>query len=412
MLLYFMKRILLHDDYKLMTCNKVVIYFFYTLKMKDIKICLVSDTVYDVNGVSRFIQDIAKEAIKYEKDFSVISSTKKNHYEDIPNIYNLKPIFARKMPFYNSLDLVFPNFFKIKSKIKELNPDLLHISTPGTVGLCALISAKLLSIPVVGIYHTDFPSYLYKNTKSKFVKYLTIKFLKFFYSGYKAIFSRSKEYIQIIEEQLGFQKENIHILKAGINITSFDKSFKDDSIWDTYEINRNSFKVLYVGRVSVEKNVDKLIRYWRKANFINCELILVGDVEFDIGFEDKKNSNIKLLGRKQKEDLSKLYASSDCFIFPSTTDTLGQVVLEAMSSGLPVIVTNKGGPKTFVNEDFGYIIGMNSSKDMKKAIKELSFKDEVYYEKSKMAYEYMRDKSISHSFLDFWEKNEKIISEF
>ena len=111
--------------------------------MKKIKICLISDTIYDVNGVSRFIQDITKESKKQNKIFYVIGSTKKVHYEDIPNIINIKPIFTIKMPFYKSLDLVFPNFFKIKSQILKLKPDLLHISTPGTVGLCALITAKL-----------------------------------------------------------------------------------------------------------------------------------------------------------------------------------------------------------------------------------------------------------------------------
>ncbi|WP_072682725.1 glycosyltransferase [Arcobacter sp. LA11] len=376
--------------------------------MKDIKICLVSDTVYDVNGVSRFIQDFSKEAIKYKKEFYVISSTEKSYDEEIPNIFNIKPLFRMKMPFYRSLDLVFPSFFKIKSKIKEINPDLLHISTPGTIGLCALISARILKIPVVGIYHTDFPSYLYKNTHSFLVRFLTIKFLKRFYKNYKALFSRSEEYMSIIEKQLNFSRDNLYLLKAGININSFDKSFKDDSLWNEFKIDKNSFKVLYVGRISVEKNVDKLIKYWKKFFSSNMQLVLVGDCELEVDMEELKNFNINFLGRQKGIDLSKIYASSDCFIFPSTTDTLGQVVMEAMASGLPVIVTNKGGPKTFVNEEMGYVLDINSIEEVSKAIEELSKKDEVYIKKSQKAYEYMRDKSISHSFLDFWEDNLKV----
>lgn len=378
--------------------------------MKDLKICLVSDTVYDVNGVSRFIQDFSKEAQKFEKKFNVITSTKKIHYEKIENIHNIKPIFKIKMPFYSSLDLVFPNFFRIKRKIKELNPDLLHVSTPGTVGLCALICAKLLKIPVVGIYHTDFPAYMYKNTKNSFVKRGTIKFLKLFYSPYKALFSRSKGYFQTIEKQLGFKQKDLYLLKPGINIDSFDKNFKDDSIWEMYGVDKNRFKFLYTGRVSVEKNVHKLIDFWKEQMFDNCQLILVGDVEIkSLDKEELKRSNITLLGRKQNLDLSKIYASSNSFIFPSTTDTLGQVVLEALSSGLPVIVSNKGGPKTFVRKDFGYIVDITSKEQLIKAIKELSKKDEVYKLKSEAAYEFMRDKSISHSFLEFWDNNIEIL---
>ena len=377
--------------------------------MENLKICLVSDTVYDVNGVSRFIQDFSKEAMRFNKDFNVITSTKKTHYEKIDNIHNIEPIFRIKMPFYQSLDLVFPNFFKIKRKIKELNPNLLHISTPGTVGLCALISAKLLKIPVVGIYHTDFPAYMHKNTNSKFVKWGTIKFLKIFYSSYKALFSRSDEYFKTIKEQLNFLQEDLYLLKAGINIENFDRKYKDDSIWDDYKVDRNRFKFLYTGRVSVEKNVDKLLKLWESERFDNCELILVGDIEIDNLDKDiLKKSNITFVGRKQELALSKLYASSDCFIFPSTTDTLGQAVMEAMSSGLPVIVTNKGGPKTFVRESCGYIVDINSVDEVSSKIKEISQNQDIYYKKKEAAYDYMRDKSISHSFLDFWDRNIEI----
>ncbi len=378
--------------------------------MKKIKICLVSDTVYDVNGVSRFIQDFSKEALVLKKDFCVITSTKKTHYEKISNIKNIKPLFTMKMPFYKSLDLVLPNFFKIKNEIKKLNPDLLHISTPGTVGLCALISAKILKIPVVGIYHTDFPAYMYKNTKSKFVKKGTILFLKLFYKSYKAIFSRSEEYFKTIEEQLSFKKEDLYTLKAGIDIKNFDKKFKDDSIWEKYDIKQEKFKFLYTGRISVEKNVDILLKVWMENFFKECELILVGDKEIEFLDKDElKKSNITLVGRKQELELSQLYASSDCFIFPSTTDTLGQVVMEAMASGLPVIITNEGGPKTFVKDDCGYIIDLNNETQLSEAILKMSKKDEVYYSKKEKAYSFMRDKSISHSFLDFWNKNQEIL---
>jgi len=378
--------------------------------MENLKICLISDTIYDVNGVSRFIQDYAKEAKRFDKEFYVIGSTKKNHYEEIDNIINLKPAFTMKMPFYKSLDLVFPSFFKIYKKIKQINPNLIHISTPGTVGLCALISAKFLKIPVVGIYHTDFPSYLYKNTKSKFVKAGTILFLKLFYKSYKAIFLRSQEYSSIVQEQLKFKEEDLYLVKPGININSFDKSFKDEKIWEKYGVDNNKFKVLYVGRLSVEKNVDKLISFWKEFAFEDCELILVGDLEFELEKESLKN--IKIVGRKQKEELSILYASSDCFIFPSTTDTLGQVVMEALSSGLPVIVTNKGGPKTFVEDSFADIIDINQKAEVKNAIIKLKENKNLHKIKGENAYNFMRDKSISYSFLHFWEDNKLILSKY
>ena len=101
-------------------------------------------------------------------------------------------------------------------------------------------------------------------------------------------------------------------------------------------------------------------------------------------------------------------ASSNCFIFPSTTDTLGQVVLEALASGLPTIVTNQGGPKEFVSNDYGYVLDINDRKSWIKAVKELYFKEKIYKSKSQKASNIMQKYNISNSFLDFWAKNQKL----
>jgi len=376
--------------------------------MKDIKICLISDTVFDLNGVSRFIQDMVKQSTETKKDFVVITSTNKNDGIEYQNILNLKPIFKIKMPFYNSLDLVFPNFFKIYKAIKLVNPDIIHISTPGTVGLCGLISAKLLKKPIAGIYHTDFPQYIYKNTNSKILKFISKKYLQVFYRNFKIIFSRSSSYRDIISKDINFKIENIIDFKYGIDLNKYNKSHKDIKIWNKFNIRENNFKVLYVGRISKEKNIDKLIKVWKAKYLSMMDLILVGDDELGIDKDKLLKYNIHFLGRQKGLTLSKIYASSNCFIFPSTTDTLGQVVLEALASGLPAIVTNQGGPKEFVSNDYGYVLDINDRKSWIKAVKELYFKEKIYKSKSQKACNIMQKYNISNSFLDFWDKNQKL----
>lgn len=379
--------------------------------MKDIKICLVSDTIYDLNGVSRFIQDFSKEALKNKKEFYVIGSTLKTNDEKIKNIFNIKPFFKIKMPFYKSLDLVFPNVFKIHKKIKEINPSIMHISTPGFIGLSALISCKILRIPIVGIYHTDFPSYLYRHTKSKIVLFITKIFLRVFYCGFKKLFTRTKEYKKILVDDLNFKKENLVELKPGIDLSKFDKSFLDSKVWKKYGLDNKNLKALYVGRVSLEKNVDKLIDFWKETDLKDIDLILVGDVEFSVNKEYLKKYNIFFLGRLKGEILSIIYASSSFFIFPSTTDTLGQVVMEAMASGLPVFVTDKGGPKEFVNEKLGYVLNIENKNEWKEKIEFLNKNREILEDKSINAIEFMKENSISKSFEDFWDKNLQIYKE-
>lgn len=377
--------------------------------MKEIKVCLVSDTIFDVNGVSRFIQDFELEARNAKKNFLILGSTNKIGHKEYKNITNIKPLFKIRMPFYKSLDLVLPNYFKIKKFLKKEKPDLLHISTPGPVGLCALIAGRKLAIPIVGIYHTDFPSYLYKNTKSAIIENLVKRYLKKFYKNFEALFSRTAEYKEIISKDLNFSLKNIYTLKAGIDTKNFSHEFKNKNIWDQYNIKEKDFKVLYVGRVSLEKNIDKLISFWSEAKFKDIKLFLVGDLEFKLYKKSLEEKGVYILGRKQKKELSTLYASCDCFIFPSTTDTLGQVVLEALSSSKPVLVTNKGGPKSFVKKEFGYILDLEDGKSWKKALEELALKDEKYFLKCEKAYEFMQTQTISKSFEDFWKKNEIIL---
>ena len=138
------------------------------------------------------------------------------------------------------------------------------------------------------------------------------------------------------------------------------------------------------------------------------ELILVGDQEYKIKKKFCRRHNITVLSKKSTQELAKIYASSHCFIFPSTTDTLGQVVLEAMSSGLPVLVTNEGGPQTFVDDSCGYVLDLNRKEYWMDALKELILNDELYGKKSEAAYAKVRMFSIKNSFEDFWSQNCKI----
>ena len=374
------------------------------------KVCLVSDTVYDLNGVSRFIQDFAQEAQLQNKEFYVFTSTLKEGLIKLSNIENTKPLVSIKMPFYKSLSLVLPNYKTMKHKIQEFNPDIIHISTPGPVGLCALVIAKKLNIPTVGIYHTDFPAYLYKNTNSKFLEKITGLYLKYFYKSFKALFCRTCVYKEIIVNDLAFDVKNIYTLKAGINTKRFSPIFNNRLIWEKYNINKNAFKALYVGRISVEKNINQLLSIWSKVNNENKVLILVGDSEINLNEYYCKKYNIIHLGRRQGETLSTLYASSDCFLFPSTTDTLGQVVLEALCSGLPVCVTNKGGPKTFANSKVGTVMDIDDEKAWADTITQWSKKGFDYQQMVSNTQTYAKDYSISESFEHFWEQNKIIYS--
>jgi glycosyltransferase involved in cell wall biosynthesis len=383
---------------------------------KDKKILLITDTVCDANGVSRFIQDMVCIANEFAVPFYVLSATSKTYCKSYPNLTLLKPLIRFKMPFYKELDMVFPPYFKMAKEFKKFNPDIVHISTPGLVGFWGLCLAIWYKKPIVGTYHTDFPMYIYENTKSNFARRTTGFFMGLFYKKFSALITRSKEYIPNISKDISFKEEKIHVLKPGTDIKKFNSSYKDSNSWEQYDIPVNAKKFLYVGRITCEKNLDLLFSYWKefydKSELKNSYLVLVGEGDLESRKEELKDFNVRFLGHKRGEELYTLYASSDFFVFPSTTDTLGQVVLEALACGTPAMVTTIGGPNSILkaaSDEVGFALDPND-KDVWISKFHAIEKEEIDLEKLRFnTQKHIQNYSIEKSFENFIEINLSVL---
>ncbi len=320
------------------------------------RIVLFTDTLCDPNGVSRFIQDMAKEADARGEEFYVLTSTKKHYCDKLKNVINVTPLVRFPMPFYSDLDLVIPPFFKLYKIAKELRPDVIHISTPGFIGMGAKFISKRLKVPTNGTYHTNFPAYLRDNTKSKTVEKITTLFMRNFYKDFRTVISRSNEYIAILKNDVKVHEEKLKVLKIGINNQKFHIKYRESHFWEGYpEVRKGAVKLLYVGRLTKEKNFPFLLELFEsfKKTYANhdVQLIVIGEGSYLAKTAEYQKKDVLFMGYRGGEELSKMYANSDIFLFPSNTDTLGQVVLEAMSSGLPVIVSDEGGPKDIIDNN-------------------------------------------------------------
>lgn len=367
-------------------------------------ILLITDTLCDANGVSRFIQDVSLVAKKKNYKFYAITATKKDYCQKSENIIRLKPFLSFKMPFYPELDLAIPPILKLYKLIKEINPDIIHISTPGIVGFVGRAIALKLKKPIYGTYHTDFPSYVYSNTKKNFTKKFTMSFEKFFYKKFQGLFIRSDEYREILKNRFHFEDSSIFTIPAGIDISRFDPNKRDINIWENYELPKDTVKALYVGRTTKEKNLEFLFEVWKEFIKTNpkSHLILIGSGSFYNKKDDYLKDNIIFLGHRGGEELIKLYASSDFFVFPSNTDTLGQVVIEAMASNLAVLVSNQGGPKTLIEDGKeGYILEKNNHQIWLEGLEKIvKNRDEL----KNNALNSSKDLTIEKSFEYFWNK--------
>jgi glycosyltransferase involved in cell wall biosynthesis len=180
-----------------------------------------------------------------------------------------------------------------------------------------------------------------------------------FYRPFDVVFTRSQEYRQAVRA-LGVPDHRLETLRPGIRTDRFSPGRRDASTWKALtpdDASPTTVRFLSVGRVSVEKNLPFLVGVWRRASAVleadgvAASLVVVGDGPYLESMRaELQGTRTRFLGFRHGEELSGIYASSDVFVFPSTTDTLGQVVLESQCSGVPVLVTDQGGPRSVVRD--------------------------------------------------------------
>lgn len=194
-----------------------------------------------------------------------------------------------------------------------------------------------------------------------------------FYRHFDHVFSRSDAYLDIMQKDIQLDSENISTLFPGTNLKRFHPKHQLHDIWTTFDLSQHRLKVLYVGRINIEKNIPFLLKTWQALMEaqpeLEADLILVGEGRFRKLAGQYQRYHVHFLGPAQGQPLSELYASADVFVFPSITDTLGQVIMEAQASGLGCLVSDMGGPQTLIDHNqTGWILKANNVADWQQAL--------------------------------------------
>ncbi|MGE3108312.1 MAG: glycosyltransferase family 4 protein [Phycisphaerales bacterium] len=388
------------------------------------RVCLFTDTLGDVNGVSRFIRNIAEQALTFGRSLHVITSTR----FECPaqsNIVNIAPRYARAMPGYPQLELAIPPAGRLARLADSLAPDVVHVSTPGPVGALGRRFARRRGLPLLGTYHTDFPAYIDHLFADRTLTWVCDQSMRRFYRPFSRIFTRSADYAEALA-RLGIARERIVRLLPGIDTEVFHTRYRDPGVWSGFpEIPAGSVKALYVGRVSVEKNLPLLTRAWKLVASqwrasppeMRPHLVIVGDGPYRQTMQSElAGLGAHFLGFRHGAELSTIYASADVFLFPSTTDTLGQVVMEAQSAGLAVCVTDQGGPKEVVNyepgpEQSGFVLSAGNAAQWAQMINRIVEDGALRERLGAAGHRKIQPMSIRHSFEHFWRVHEEAASE-
>ena len=316
------------------------------------KIALYAGTyVKDKDGAVKSIYQLVSSFRKNGHEVAVWSpdvSTKDNHYGLVVHTMPSVPI-----PLYPDYKLGF-FMSETRRQLEAFVPDIVHISTPDIVGREFLLYARKKTIPVVSAFHTDFPSYLVYYHLGFAVKFAW-QYLAWFYSNCNLVLAPT-EFVR--SKLAGYSIRNVAIWSRGIDKELFDPSRRSEKMRSAWSVG-NRRVVVYAGRFVLYKDIDVVMRVYDRfmqgeyADRVRFVMIGSGPEE---GEMKRRMPEAIFTGYLTGEELSVAYACGDIFLFPSTTETFGNVALEALASGLPVVVSDAGGCRDVVERSAGGLV--------------------------------------------------------
>lgn len=314
---------------------------------RESRALVFTDTFDEANGVAGTMRRLAAEGARGSLPVHV--ATARADGIDAPGVIAFPPDWTFPLPTYEALDLRFPLVTDVLTRVEALRPDVVHLATPGPVGVCGLVAAKLLDIPVVGSYHTELGPYTLHLTRDLLVAQAMDLWVEWFYRQCRVVLAPTHAIADALRAR---GHADVRVWGRGVDGDRFAPHKRSEVIRDQLlgGPGRGGVLLLSVGRLSHEKRVDVLLDAFRRLRerAPDARLAVVGDGPARAELEAAAPQGVRFLGELRGDPLARVYASADVFCFPSTTDTFGQVTLEAAASGLPVVATSAGGAAELV----------------------------------------------------------------
>jgi phosphatidylinositol alpha 1,6-mannosyltransferase len=344
------------------------------------------------DGVTRVLYRLSEHLKEKQIEHLFFSAITPLQHEQTVPMYNVPSV---EFPLYNDYRLPLPGQKHIEEHLADFRPDLLHINSPCSLGLAAIRYGQKNNIPVVATYHTHFASY---------ARYYRVKILeRFSWSYFRNLYNKcEKVYIPsepILEELREHRINNLEYISHGVDTEIFHPKYRNDN-WKSDLGIEGKFALLFVGRLVWEKDLKTLAATYQllieRRNDIS--FVIAGDGPVRKEIQQLMPKGI-FLGNQSGTDLSMAYASSDLFVFPSTTETFGMVTLEAMASGIPPVCANKGGASGFIKDGItGFLTKPRDAEDFAARIELLLDHPERRAEMAKQAFLFGQEQTWQRSF--------------
>ena len=304
------------------------------------RVAILADGIGSTHGVTRTIEEIRQRGVP-GFDIEVVGTD--------PEVdRRLSSVADVDVPFYPGLSIGVPSLpaaVQTLSGVDGSAYDAIHVCSPGPAGIAGALVARALGIPLVGSYHTELTAYAGLRSGDQHLADVMAMAVSTFYGSCDVVLSPSRATDEALAA-IGMPAERVLRWDRGVDTSRFRPELRDVDRAD------ETITVMYSGRITREKGVDLLADAFLRARAQDerLRLTLAGGGPEQERLSERLGESASFLGWLEGDALARAYANADIFLFPSATDTFGQVILEAQASGLPVIAVAEGGPLSLIDD--------------------------------------------------------------
>jgi phosphatidylinositol alpha 1,6-mannosyltransferase len=321
------------------------------------RVAFVTDSYHEINGVAHTSRRFEAYAMEQGLPFLCVRAGDTTYVTENGSVTSLD---LKRGPISFGIDrrqrhdlALWRHGQTLKKTFFSFKPDIVHITGPSDVGQLAAYIAHIMRLPLVASWHTDLHKFLARRLEKslslappavrvavgRLAERYSLDALIRFYKIPRLLLAPNEELIKLLKERTG---KPVYLMGRGVDTELFSPTRRDR--------NDSQFTIGYVGRLTPEKNVRLLIEIERalmSAGRSDYRFLIVGD-GYERAWLEQNLKRATFTGLITGEELARAYADMDLFVFPSHTDTFGNVVLEALASGTPAVVTADGGPKYLI----------------------------------------------------------------
>jgi glycosyltransferase involved in cell wall biosynthesis/predicted metal-dependent phosphoesterase TrpH len=324
------------------------------------RVAILADGIGSTHGVTRTIEEIRQRGVP-GFEIEVVGTD--------PEVDLRLPAVAEiDVPYYPGLSIGVPSLPAAVQLLADGGFDAIHVCSPGPAGIAGVLVARALGLPLVGSYHTELTAYAGLRSGAQHVSDAMALAVGAFYNACDVVLSPSVASDAALAA-IGMGAEKVLRWDRGVDTARFDPALRGTRLLEPRRL-----EVLYSGRITREKGAELLAEAFLLAREREprLHLVLAGGGPEQEQLAERLGAHATFRGWLSGVELARTYANADLFLFPSATDTFGQVILEAQASGLPVVAVAEGGPLSLIEDRVTGLLCEASAPALAEAVLELA----------------------------------------